>query len=55
MESAEGPQLSRVSDVRYRVDVNLQNLPSDPGHPRNTFQVRPSAHIVVVPSLCDAM
>jgi len=51
MERADGPQLSRVSDVRYRVDVKLQNLPSDPGHPRNTFQVGPFAHIVVVPSL----
>jgi len=55
MERADGPQLSRVSDVRYRVDVKLQNLPSDPDHPRSKFQVGPSAHTVVAPSLCNAM
>ncbi len=39
MERADSSQLSRVSDVSYRVDIKLQNLPGDPGHPCNTFQV----------------
>ncbi len=43
---SDSPQLSRVSDVSYRVDIKLLKLPSDPGHPCNTFQVGPSAHIV---------
>jgi len=46
MERADGPQLILVSDVSQRINIKLQNLPSDPGHPCNTFQVGPSAHIV---------